>query len=114
MIRNLLSDMAGKNLRFTEKLSHMGQRTTGKSCGPICRRRRSGAAMRNLTFPIPAATGRLPLGGTGGTFRRAVSDGDEGILAFHKNHFQLLATPIEKTPVTVVLLLIGTICEPWI
>ncbi len=26
MIRNLLSDLAGKNLRFTEKLTRMGQR----------------------------------------------------------------------------------------
>ena len=28
MIRNLLGELAEKNLRFSEKLSHMGQRTT--------------------------------------------------------------------------------------
>ncbi|MCQ4771185.1 Crp/Fnr family transcriptional regulator [Intestinimonas massiliensis] len=94
MIRNLLSDLAGKNLRFTEKLTHMGQRTTREKLLSYL----SAEAQRcgDAEFDIPYS--RQQLADYLSVERSGLSAElcrmrDEGILAFHKNHFKLLATP---------------------
>ena len=55
IIRNLLGELAEKNLRFGEKLTHMGQRTTRAKLMS------SGSGRMNLTFPFPASSSRITL-----------------------------------------------------
>ena len=74
VIRNLLSELAGKNLRFNEKLTHMGQRR--ETC----------------EFDIPFS--RQQLADYLGVERSGLSlelgkMKKEGILDYHKNHFIL-------------------------
>lgn len=91
MIRNLLSDLAGKNLRFNEKLTHMGKRTTrGKLLSYL-----SAEAIKkgNAEFDIPF--NRQMLADYLSVERSAMSSElgklrDEGILKFDKSHFILL------------------------
>ena len=90
MIRNLLGELAGKNLRFCEKLTHMGQRTTRAKLMSYL----SAEAQRlgKYEFDIPfsrqqladyLAVERSGLSLELGKMRR------EGLLDFHKNHFIL-------------------------
>ena len=59
IIRNLLSELAEKNLRFSEKLTHMGQRTTrAKSCHTFPRKL-GGSGDMNLTFPFRVSSLRI-------------------------------------------------------
>ena len=59
IIRNLLGELAEKNLRLNEKLTHMGQRTTrAKLLSFFPARRNAGAAM-NSTFRSPASSLRI-------------------------------------------------------
>lgn len=59
IIRNLLGELAEKNLRLNEKLTHMGQRTTrAKLLSYFPARRNAGAAM-NSTFRSPASSLRI-------------------------------------------------------
>lgn len=94
MMQNLLSDLAVKNLRQNEKLSHLGQRTTrakllsylsmtAQQCG-------------SFEFDIPYSRQQLAdylsversgLSIELGKMRR------EGLLDFNKNHFVLLQQP---------------------
>ena len=53
IIRNLLSELAEKNLRFSEKLTHMGQ-----SCSPISPPRRRSAERTNSTSPSQDSSSR--------------------------------------------------------
>ena len=90
VLRNLLSDLAGKNLRLNEKLTHMGQRTTRAKLMSYL----SAEAQRqnSLEFDIPftrqqladfLAVERSGLSLELGKMR------DEGLLDFHKSHFTL-------------------------
>lgn len=91
VIRNLLSDIASKNLYFYEKLTHMGQRTTQQkilsylSAEAI---RRGGPA-----FEIPYSRQQLAdyLAVDRSALSRELSKlREEGILSFYKDHFEIL------------------------
>ena len=93
IIRNLLSELAEKNLRLNEKLTHMGQRTTRAKLMSYF----SAEALRRggYEFDIPfsrqqladyLSVDRSPLCKEMGKMR------DEGILNFSKNHFELKRT----------------------
>ncbi|NCB30208.1 MAG: Crp/Fnr family transcriptional regulator [Clostridia bacterium] len=91
VIRNLLADIAGKNLYFYEKLTHMGQRTTRQKLLSYL----SAQALRqgSAVFEIPY--NRQELADYLAVDRSAMSNElcklrDEGILAFRNNHFELL------------------------
>ena len=94
MIRNLLSDLAGKNLRFTEKLTHMGQRTTREKLLSYlsAEAQRCGDAEFDIPYSRQQLADYLSVERSGFSAELCRMR-DEGILAFHKNHFQLLATP---------------------
>lgn len=90
LIRNLLADMAGKNLRFNEKIIHMGQRTTRDKLLSYL----SAEAQRHgsVEFEIPFSRQQLAdylsvdrsgLSAELGKMR------DEGLLEFQKNCFVL-------------------------
>jgi len=90
IIRNLLGELAEKNLRFAEKLTHMGQRTTRAKLMSYL----SAEARRldKYEFDIPfsrqqladyLAVERSGLSVEIGKMHR------EGLLDFHKNHFVL-------------------------
>lgn len=90
MIRNLLAELAEKNLRFNEKLTHMGQRTTREKLLSYLstEAKRHGSA----EFVIPFS--RQQLADYLCVERSAMSAAlcklrDEGILTFHKDHFVL-------------------------
>ena len=65
IIRNLLGELAEKNLRFGEKLTHMGQRTTrasaphGPSSCPTSPPRPSGWERMSLMSPSPVSSWRI-------------------------------------------------------
>lgn len=91
VIQNLLADLAGKNLRFHEKLTHMAQRTTREKLLSYL----SDESLRNgsTTFQIPY--NRQQLADYLSVDRSAMSNElcklrDEGILEFQRNHFKLL------------------------
>ena len=94
VIRNLLGELAEKNLRFSEKLAHMGQRTTRAklmSYFSAEARRQGGYA-----FEIPFS--RQQLADYLGVERSGLSVElgkmrDAGLLEFHKNHFVLKTAP---------------------
>lgn len=90
IVRNLLGELAEKNLRFGEKLTHMGQRTTRAKLMSYL----SAVSQRlgKYEFDIPfsrqqladyLAVERSGLSAELGKMR------DEGLLDFHKNHFIL-------------------------
>ena len=90
IIRNLLGELAEKNLRFGEKLAHMGQRSTRAKLMSYF----SSEAQRlgRYEFDIPysrqqladyLAVERSGLSAELGKMR------DEGLLEFHKSHFVL-------------------------
>lgn len=90
IIRNLLGELAEKNLRFSEKLAHMGQRTTRSKLMSYL----SGEAQRlgRTEFDIPFS--RQQLADYLGVERSGLSlelgkMRDEGLLDFHKSHFVL-------------------------
>lgn len=94
VIRNLLADLAGKNLRFNEKLTHMGQRTTREKLLSYL----SAEAQRNnnSTFDLPFS--RQQLADYLSVERSGLSAElskmqEEGILTYRKNHITLLITP---------------------
>ena len=90
IIRNLLGELAEKNLRFSEKLAHMGQRTTRSKLMSYL----SAEAQRlgRTEFDIPFS--RQQLADYLGVERSGLSlelgkIRDEGLLDFHKSHFVL-------------------------
>ena len=90
IIRNLLGELAEKNLRFGEKLTHMGQRTTrGKLLSYF-----SAEAQRLGTYEFDIPFSRQQLADYLAVERSGLSQElgklrREGLLAFHKNHFVL-------------------------
>lgn len=96
MIRNLLSELANKNLRFNEKISHMGQRTTREKLRSYL----SAEAQRNHCGEFDIPFSRQQLADYLSVDRSGLSAElcrmrDEGLLRFNRNHFVLAITPGE-------------------
>lgn len=90
VIRNLLSDMAEKNLAYNEKLSHMSQRTTRAKLLSYF----SAAARKHNSFEFDIQLSRQQLADYLSVERSGLSAElsrmhREGLIDFHKNHFIL-------------------------
>lgn len=90
ILRNLLSELAEKNLRFGEKLIHMGQRTTRAKLMSYLSAEAQRRGSREFDIPFSRqqladylAVERSGLSVELGKMR------EEGLLDFHKNHFVL-------------------------
>lgn len=90
MIRNLLGELAEKNLRFSEKLSHMGQRTTRAKLMSYfsAEAQRLGKYEFDIPFSRQQLADYLAVERSGlslelGKMHR------EGLIDFHKSHFVL-------------------------
>ena len=98
IIRNLLGELAEKNLRLNEKLTLMGQRTTRAKLLSYF----SGEAQRRGGYEFDIPFSRQQLADYLGVERSGLSlelgkMRDEGLLDFHKSHF-LLKTPEADRP----------------
>ena len=98
IIRNLLGELAEKNLRLNEKLTHMGQRTTRAKLMSYL----SAEAQRRGGYEFDIPFSRQQLADYLGVERSGLSlelgkMRDEGLLDFHKSHF-LLKTPEADRP----------------
>lgn len=92
IIRNLLGELAEKNLRFGEKLTHMGQRTTRAKLMSYF----SAEAQRLGTYEFDIPFSRQQLADYLAVERSGLSlelgkMRSEGLLDFHKSHFILKA-----------------------
>ena len=90
IIRNLLGELAEKNLRFSEKLTHMGQRSTRAKLLSYF----SAEAQRLGTYEFDIPFSRQQLADYLGVERSGLSlelgkMRSEGLLDFHKSHFVL-------------------------
>lgn len=90
IIRNLLGELAEKNLRFGEKLSHMGQRTTRAKLMSYL----SAVSQRLGKYEFDIPFSRQQLADYLAVERSGLSlelgkMRSEGLLDFHKNHFVL-------------------------
>ena len=90
IIRNLLSELAEKNLRFNEKLTHMGQRTTRSKIMSYL----SAEAQRLEKYEFDIPFSRQQLADYLAVERSGLSlelgkMRSEGLLDFHKSHFVL-------------------------
>lgn len=90
IIRNLLSDLANKNLRFNEKVTHLGQRTTRAKLLSYL----SAEAQRHnrAEFDIPFSRQQLAdylSVERSGLSLELCKMRDEGLLEFNKSHFIL-------------------------
>ena len=90
IIRNLLTDLAEKNLRFIEKLTHMGLRTTRAKLMSYF----SAEAQRLGTYEFDIPFSRQQFADYLAVERSGLSlelgkMRDEGLLDFHKSHFVL-------------------------
>ena len=90
IIRNLLGELAEKNLRFSEKLTHMGQRTTRAKLMSYL----SAEAQRRGEYEFDISFSRQQLADYLGVERSGLSlelgkMRAEGLLDFQKNHFVL-------------------------
>ena len=90
IIRNLLGELAEKNLRFNEKLTHMGQRTTRSKIMSYL----SAEAQRLGTYEFDIPFSRQQLADYLGVERSGLSlelgkMRSEGLLDFRKSHFVL-------------------------
>ena len=90
IIRNLLGELAEKNLRFGEKLTHMGQRTTRAKLMSYF----SAEAQRLGTYEFDIPFSRQQLADYLAVERSGLSQElgkmrDEGLLSFRKSHFIL-------------------------
>ena len=88
IIRNLLGELAEKNLRLNEKLTHMGQRTTRAKLMSYF----SAEAQRRGGYEFDIPFSRQQLADYLGVERSGLSlelgkMRDEGLLDFHKSHF---------------------------
>lgn len=90
IIRNLLSELAGKNLRFNEKVTHMSQRTTRAKLKSYLssEARRHNCAEFDIPFTRQQLADYLSVDRSGLSLELCRMR-DEGILAFNKNHFIL-------------------------
>ena len=90
VVRNLLGDLAEKNLRFNEKLTHMGQRTTRAKLMSYF----SMVARKEGSFEFEIPFSRQQMADYLGVERSGLSlelskMRDEGLLDYHKNRFVL-------------------------
>ncbi len=90
IIRNLLRELAEKSLRFSEKLTHMGQRTTRAKLLSYL----SAEAQRLGAYEFDIPFSRQQLADYLGVERSGLSLElgklqREGLLDFHKSHFRL-------------------------
>lgn len=90
IIRNLLGELAEKNLRFSEKLTHMGQRSTRAKLMSYF----SAEAQRLGKYEFDIPFSRQQLADYLGVERSGLSlelgkMRTEGLLDFHKSHFVL-------------------------
>ena len=90
IIRNLLSELAEKNLRFSEKLTHMGQRSTRAKLMSYF----SAEAQRLGKYEFDISFSRQQLADYLGVERSGLSlelgkMHNDGLLDFHKSHFVL-------------------------
>lgn len=90
IIRNLLGELAEKNLRFGEKLTHMGQRTTRAKLMSYF----SAEVQRLGTYEFDIPFSRQQLADYLAVERSGLSQElgkmrDEGLLSFRKSHFVL-------------------------
>ena len=90
VIRNLLSELADKNLRFNEKLTHMGQRTTRSKIMSYL----SAEAQRLGTYEFDIPFSRQQLADYLGVERSGLSlelgkMRSEELIDFYKSHFIL-------------------------
>lgn len=92
LLPRLLTDLAGKNLRLSEKLTHMSQPTTRAKVLSYLSAQAQGRAEFDIPFSRQQLADYLGVDRSGlsaelGRLQR------EGILVFHKNHFSLLEKP---------------------
>ena len=92
IIRNLLGELAEKNLRFSEKLEHMGQRTTRSKITSYL----SAEARRLGTYEFDIPFSRQQLADYLGVERSGLSSElgkmrRDGLIDFRKSHFILKA-----------------------
>lgn len=90
MLRNLLADLANKNMRFNEKLTHLGQRTTRAKLLSYL----SAEAQKHGSFEFDIPFSRQQLADylfvdRSGLSAELCKMRDEGLLEFHRNHFSL-------------------------
>ena len=90
IVRNLLGELAEKNLRFGEKLAHMGQRTTRSKLMSYC----SAEAQRLGKYEFDSPFSRQQLADYLAVERSGLSlelgkMKKDGLLDFHKSHFVL-------------------------
>ena len=90
IIRNLLNELAEKNLRFSEKLTHMGQRTTRSKLMSYfsAEAQRLGQYEFDIPFSRQQLADYLAVERSGLSLELGKMRG-EGLIDFHKNHFAL-------------------------
>lgn len=90
IIRNLLGELAEKNLRFSEKLTHMGQRTTRAKLMSYfsAEAQRFGKYEFDIPFSRQQLADYLAVERSGLSLELGKMKND-GLLDFHKNHFVL-------------------------
>ena len=90
VIRNLLSELADKNLRFNEKLTHMGQRTTRSKIMSFlsAEAQRLGAYEFDIPFSRQQFADYLGVERSGMSLELGKMKND-GLLDYHKSHFIL-------------------------
>ena len=90
IIRNLLGELAGKSLQLSEKLTHMGQRTTRAKIMSYL----SAEAQRLGTYEFDVPFSRQQLADYLGVERSGLSlelgkMKKDGLLEYHRSHFVL-------------------------
>ena len=90
IIRNLLGELAGKNLQFSEKLTHVGQRSTRSKIMSYL----SAEALRLGTYELDIPFSRQQLADYLGVERSGLSQElgkmkKDGLLDYRKSHFVL-------------------------
>ena len=90
IIRNLLGELAGKNLQFSEKLTHVGQRSTRSKIMSYL----SAEAQRLGTYELAIPFSRQQLADYLGVERSGLSQElgkmkKDGLLDYRKSHFVL-------------------------
>ena len=90
IIRNLLSDLAGKNLLLNEKLTHIAQRTTRAKLMSYlsAEAQRRGAVEFDIPFPRQQLADFLAVERSGLSLELGKMK-KEGLLDYHKEHFVL-------------------------
>ena len=90
IIRNLIGELAAKNLRFGEKLTHMGQRTTRAKLMSYfsAEAQRLGSYEFDIPFSRQQLADYLAVERSGLSLELGKMKND-GLLDFHKNHFVL-------------------------